>query len=378
MPGGAGTALAADREMSRDVPRGSDEAPTQRVSVGTPVRWLAGLLALAALAVAREMIGTIVLASWFATTFWSLRERLVKKTASPRLVSAMLTTGIAVTIVAPFTLIAVYIGLRAGELVQAVRAALEQGELVKTLEGTLTEQEGRRGLSDLYREAARAAPTVLASVGTVFRFASDAVVKIFLFVLGTYTFFAKGSDVVHWIERASPLPPEPTRRLMRTYAEAGRGILVGVFLIIVLHGVVAVIGYAIIGVPRPVELGVLTALAGLVPAIGTGLVWVPLSAILALTGHPVRGLAVFVLGLVIGSVDNLFRPYLSKLGHVPLPTFALFVAFFGGIAVFGPSGILLGPLVFALAKGARDEVVAEKERATSGEPAPGSEGPEAP
>jgi predicted PurR-regulated permease PerM len=141
---------------------------------------------------------------------------------------------------------------------------------------------------------------------------------------------------------------------MTTYADTGRGILVGVFAVVILHGIVASIGYAIIGIARAVELGALTAVAGMVPAVGTALVWVPLAIALAVTGHVQQAIFVVVVGLIVGSVDNLLRPWLSRLGRVPLATLPMFVAFFGGISTFGPSGILLGPLLFAWAKQAVD------------------------
>jgi predicted PurR-regulated permease PerM len=136
--------------------------------------------------------------------------------------------------------------------------------------------------------------------------------------------------------------------------------LIGVFLVVVLHGIVATIGYFIVGLGRAIELGALTAAAGLIPAIGTGLVWVPLALVLLATGHVGQAIGVTIVGVIVGLVDNLFRPWLSKLGRVPLPTVPLFIAFFGGVTTFGPSGLLLGPLLFAWGKTAIDLYVSEK------------------
>ncbi len=58
------------------------------------------------------------------------------------------------------------------------------------------------------------------------------------------------------------------------------------------------------------------------------------------------------MGLVgIGSIDNVLRPFLQKWGgHIDLPAWLLLVAAFGGLAAFGPAGLLLGPLALRLAK----------------------------
>jgi predicted PurR-regulated permease PerM len=53
---------------------------------------------------------------------------------------------------------------------------------------------------------------------------------------------------------------------------------------------------------------------------------------------------------VIGSIDNLARPWLSRRGKLQLPGFVVLVAMFGGVELVGGWGILFGPLVVRLAK----------------------------
>ena len=64
----------------------------------------------------------------------------------------------------------------------------------------------------------------------------------------------------------------------------------GVLLIGLVQGALAAIGYCIVGLPAPLFFGVLTTLASPVPALGTMLVWVPASVVLALLGHVWRGI----------------------------------------------------------------------------------------
>jgi predicted PurR-regulated permease PerM len=95
----------------------------------------------------------------------------------------------------------------------------------------------------------------------------------------------------------------------------------------------------------------LTLLFSVIPAIGTALVWVPVAAGLAITGRTTAAIALGVVGVaVIGSVDNVARPYLARRGHLQLPTWVVLIAMFGGIALIGGWGLLLGPLVLRLAK----------------------------
>jgi predicted PurR-regulated permease PerM len=109
------------------------------------------------------------------------------------------------------------------------------------------------------------------------------------------------------------------------------------------------VGYIVIGVPQALVLGLLTTLAALIPSIGTGLVWVPVTVALFLSGRNGAGIALLVVGCVVSVADNIIRPWLSRYGHLQLPTFVVLVSMLGGIGVFGPWGVLLGPLLVRLA-----------------------------
>jgi predicted PurR-regulated permease PerM len=95
----------------------------------------------------------------------------------------------------------------------------------------------------------------------------------------------------------------------------------------------------------------LTLLFSMIPAIGTGLVWVPVAAGLALTGRVPAAIALALVGFfLISTVDNLARPWLARRGQLKLPSYVVMVAMFGGIELIGAWGLILGPLVVRLAK----------------------------
>jgi predicted PurR-regulated permease PerM len=90
------------------------------------------------------------------------------------------------------------------------------------------------------------------------------------------------------------------------------------------------------------------ALSSLLPAVGTGLVWVPVSLFLLATGSTWQGIVMALSGLfLIGSVDNVLRPILIG-RRTRMPDFLVLVATLGGLASFGFNGLLIGPLAAAL------------------------------
>jgi len=116
------------------------------------------------------------------------------------------------------------------------------------------------------------------------------------------------------------------------------------------QGVLATIGYAIAGVPEPIFFGAATAVASLVPAVGTMLVWVPAGISLILVGHTGHGIFELAWGglFVVAFSDYVIRPRLvGGESEVPLPV--TFAALFGGVEVFGLKGLIIGPVLMSVA-----------------------------
>ena len=123
---------------------------------------------------------------------------------------------------------------------------------------------------------------------------------------------------------------------------------VGIPVIAVLQGIVALIGYLIIGVKEPFFWFGVTCIAAMLPVVGAALAYVPISLILLANGQTWQGIAMLIFGfLIIGSIDNVLRfTLLRKLGDVhPLTTvFGVII----GLNLFGFIGLIFGPLLISL------------------------------
>lgn len=360
-----------EESLSEEQPRASIDVLPAQARAEVPRRahlgWLLVILGAATIWIAWAFFGTILFASWFVVVFWKWRDWLVRKLRRNWLASLSLTILITVALVGPIVVGGVFIAFLIADLISSGLAALHKGNLGELFTGAMGAQNTKDltsggGLHGTFDTLLRSLPAVVGGLGTAFGIVADMVARVFLFVVALYFLFADGRYARGWVEHGSPLPIHQTRRLMQAYADIGRGMLVGVLLVVVIHGAIAMVGYFIVGVPRPIELGFLTALAGFVPGIGTGLVWVPLAIVLAVSGHLGKGIGVLVVGVIMGTADNVARPYLAKLGQVPMPTLALFWSIFAGIAVLGPVGLLIGPVIFGMAQAALELYIEEKER----------------
>ncbi|MFM5906219.1 MAG: AI-2E family transporter, partial [Novosphingobium sp.] len=103
-----------------------------------------------------------------------------------------------------------------------------------------------------------------------------------------------------------------------------------------------------LGVEGALLWGLLMGFFSLIPAAGTGIVWVPVAVYLLLTGSVWQGAVLVFCGIfVIGLVDNLLRPILVG-KDTKLPDFVVLIATVAGLEIFGLTGFIIGPIIAAL------------------------------
>ena len=177
---------------------------------------------------------------------------------------------------------------------------------------------------------------------------------LFLFHLGImavalFFIFRDGETLYRKTENYLPLDADCKIQLREKVILTTQSILRGWFLTAFVQGLAASIGYFAVGLHGVVLLGFLTALTGLLPAVGTALVWVPVS--IALWIHGRTEAAVFMLAwgtITISLIDAFLRPY--WMGHkTQIPFIYLFFALLGGVEIWGFKGIWVGPILVGIA-----------------------------
>jgi predicted PurR-regulated permease PerM len=140
-------------------------------------------------------------------------------------------------------------------------------------------------------------------------------------------------------------------RLDSYLATAGamtRAVMYGFLATAFAQGLIAGIGYAILGIHGAVLLGALTGALSVVPVLGTAIVWGSVSVYLFVTGHLVKGIIMIAWGvLLVHPTDNVLRPLLiSNATHVPF--IIVMFGVIGGVAAVGLVGIFVGPVILAI------------------------------
>ena len=93
------------------------------------------------------------------------------------------------------------------------------------------------------------------------------------------------------------------------------------------------------------------ALLAVVPVLGAFVVWIPSAFFLALEGSWGKALVLVLWGmLIVGTIDNLLRPILVG-NRLKLHTVLAFMSVVGSLALFGPVGLILGPVALTITMG---------------------------
>ena len=312
---------------------------------------VAALGALAAPVSSGLFLGTLL-----AFSLLGIYERLSVRWKQPTLAPALLATGAGMAILGGLLTAAYFVVVRSATAVQRLSESFEhEGTLrkltqqVETLASSL--RLGPIDLTSRIRSGAAEAASWLAGwVGAIAGATLGGCLTLLFTVLTTFFVLRHWKSLLARCERMLPLNPIHTRVVMSEFQKVGKEVFVGTMLTGLAQGVLACVGYRIAQVPEAVLLGTVTAISSLVPAVGTMLILVPVGAILIAVGRPLAGIFELSWGVLVVSALSTYviRPALVR-GHGQLPTLLMFISLFGGVQVFGLLGLIVGPVIAAVA-----------------------------
>jgi predicted PurR-regulated permease PerM len=188
----------------------------------------------------------------------------------------------------------------------------------------------------------RSAGRIAGSIGLL-------IFNLLLAFLMIYFFLVYGETLGQQLRRATRrLGGERMLPVLRQVRETVKGVVYGSVLTAIVQAALAAIGFLVSGVPFPWLLGGAAMIASFLPG-GTAIVWAPAGAWLLASGNYGWGIALLAWGGgVVSTVDNLVRPFF--IGQAAkMPFLLVFLGVLGGVAAIGVLGLVVGPVVLAVA-----------------------------
>ena len=186
-----------------------------------------------------------------------------------------------------------------------------------------------------------------AHLGSVATSVAAFFLNLLIFFIAFYYLLKDGPAFKKAIITLSPLADNDDESIFSRLEVATNSIIKGSFTIGLLQGVLTGFGFFLFGIPNFVLWGMVATFSSFIPGIGTSLVLVPGVAFLLFTGHTsmALGLAAWSI-LAVGLIDNFLGPRLMSRGTEVHPLLVL-LGVLGGLVLFGPLGIFLGPLTIS-------------------------------
>lgn len=174
------------------------------------------------------------------------------------------------------------------------------------------------------------------------------VIQVAVMLYSLFFFLRDGKGLIIALKENAPVDDKHIELFINKFLTTAKASLKFTFIIGGIQGFLGGLIFYITGIERALVWGVLMFALSVVPAIGCSLIWVPAGIIMLLLGNIWQGITILIFGsLFISSVDNLLRPVL--LGRdTQMHSLLIFLSTLGGIAAFGFSGFILGPVIASL------------------------------
>ncbi len=305
--------------------------------------------------------GTIMWGAIIALLFSPLNYRLLHWLGQRRTLAALLTLMLVLVIVIlPFALLSASLAREASVVYERVQSGdLNPGLYFRAVFATLPDWIGalldrfnltdfdalQRRLTALLAQASQFLATQALSVGqNAFEFVASLFITLYL----AFFLIRDGDAVVGAVQRAIPLSSAHKEELLEKFVTVIRATVKGNLLVAAIQGALGGLAFWFLDVTGSLLWAVLMGFLSLLPAVGAGLVWVPVAVYFLVTGAIWQGVGLTVYGaLVIGLVDNLLRPILVG-KDTRMPDYVVMITTIGGMAVFGINGFVLGPVIAAM------------------------------
>ena len=348
------------------------------------------LLLLGSLVVLWPFLVALAWALVMAFALWPVRQRLPAGLRERKTLAALaMTSGIALVLLVPTTVIVVNLGDDAAALTTATKRWLADGpptappwlqrlplvggraaaywnelavdaaELLRRARASAEQQQQQQQWPATLPSAPSAGDTKLARLlGAVFAWAADwlpraglaivqGLTQILLSVLLTFFIFRDGGLLaLRLTTMINRIAGTGGVELLQIAGSTVRGVVYGILGTALVQGVLAAIGFLIAGVPGAALLGLLTFLFSPLP-IGPPLIWLPAAGWLFHQGNHGWGVFMIVWGVLVSSVDNVVKPWIISQGSAT-PFILILLGVIGGALAFGFIGVFLGPTLLTV------------------------------
>lgn len=300
---------------------------------------------------ALPFLPALVWALALAVLFFPFQRWLESKLRPPTLAASVVVLVVSLIVAVPATFVGQQLIMESAKGAEIIRMKVESGEWRRAIEAQprlapLANWIERK--IDLPGTVKTLATWLTSIAGNIVK---GSVVQMIGFCLTFYLLFYFLRDrcaVLQTLRSLSPLSEGEMDRLFGRVGDTIFATIYGTLAVAAAQGLLCGLMFWWLGLPTPLLWGVVMALLAVVPVLGAFVVWMPAALWLAMEGSWEKALILTLWGgLVVGLIDNVLRPVLVG-NRLKQHTVLAFMSVVGGLMVFGPSGLILGPVALTV------------------------------
>ena len=182
------------------------------------------------------------------------------------------------------------------------------------------------------------------------------ILKIVLTVISTFYFSVDFDRIIGFFRSLLPKKAVSLLNSLKLKGQKSLGVFIRSYILVFLLTCTELsLGFAVLGLPYPILIGVVIAIVDILPVLGTGLILLPWALICIIIGNYFLGIGLLVLYIAITVIRNIVEPKLvgNQIGLHPLATL---ISMFVGLQIFGLLGLFLFPVTLSILVQFKDEM----------------------
>ncbi len=322
---------------------------------------LVGLFAYFVFMVFAPFLVPLTWAGLLVIMFYPVHRRVQERIRQPNRAALVTTLLLTAVIIAPGLMVLGAFTAQAFELAHWVGAEWQQGRVplhevwqripmerivARLAEYNITERQVNEFVT---QQLQNLASFMAQQAGLLLRDFFYLLFDLFVTLFAAFYLFRDGLPLLQRLRRALPLDEAMREGLFYIaysvlYASVMSGLVVAA-----VQGALGGLLFWVLGIDAAVLWGMVMAFLSLLPLLGAWLVWVPAGLYLLVKAQYLKAFILLIAGvLIISTIDNVLRPLLLS-GRTQMNGLLVFISILGGVAAFGFLGILLGPILVAMA-----------------------------
>ena len=167
------------------------------------------------------------------------------------------------------------------------------------------------------------------------------------FLVMAFTFFyvlRDKDELLIYIKSLLPFSKEIENKIFEYSKGITYSVIYGHIIIGILQGIIVGFGFYLFRVPNALFLTLVAVVLGILPIIGTTIVWFPVAVYVLITQGTLPAVGVSIFGLISNFVEEFLRPIIIA-RRTQINSALILIGMIGGILLFGILGVILGPLI---------------------------------